>query len=367
MTTSAFGGGLGERCGTVPAAAAPGCYDGLTVLTADVRFEGFSTEDWTRLLALAKPQPGSGPGLMRRGMLVLHEGGKVLKAVHTGQGRVDPRRVALVWKPAQGSSTPCRAGGAAALASVARSFAADWVLAMRVGAFDEVMERFGARARREDDLTAQTLKMAECVCEVMDEGGLDLWPSRVRGAFVRTSRLARTALDALCADGHVVALGVFDRNALHTAVLARRRGPAFDLIAGPEVVREVATSSDWRRGLPGLSRAIAQRVGPLSLGCFGELSAVRALLGGMPPGSLVRAVVARDIVLSPPTLVAGAALGMDAVRALIGGLRRASERVAVLVTAVRWLDAAVARVAGHEGGASLGLDPVSALRVLLAR
>jgi len=337
------------------------------VLTADVRFEGFSTEDWTRLLGLVQSRPTSGAGLMRRGVLVLHDMGEVLKVVHTGCGRTDPARLAYLWKRTENpQSSP--SARARTLASVAAAVGADWVLAMRVGAFDDVMERFGARARREDDLTAQTLKMAECVCEVIDEGGLDLWPTRIRGAFVRTSRWTSIALDALCADGHVVALGVFDRGSLHTAVLARRRGPAFDLIAGPQALRAVVPSGDWRPRLPVLSQAIAERMGPLSLGCFGELSTVRALLlGGAPPGSLVRAVVARDIVLAPPTMIAGAALGMDAVMAVLGGLRKASERVGVLVGALRWLDAAVERIAGQAGVLSLGLDPVSALRVLLAR
>jgi hypothetical protein len=340
------------------------------VLTADVRFEGFSIEDWNRLLGLVQSRSTSDVGLFRRGVIVLHDHGQVLKALHTHHGRIDPARVAGLWASTDRSAAQRSQTSPRNLASVARAFQGDWVIAMQVGAFDEVMERFGARMRREDDLTSQTLKMAECVCELMDEGALALWPSRVRGAFVRTSHAMRTVLDALCADRHVVALGVFDRGSLHTGVFARRRGPEFDLIAGPEILRDVVPAADWKRGLPDLTRAIAKRVGPLGLGCFGELSAVSELLGGAPAGSFVRAVVAKDIVLTPPTIVAGVALGIDTVGALIGGLRRVSERVALLVTAARWIEAAVARMAsraGFETEAALGLDAVSALRVLLAR
>lgn len=340
------------------------------MLTADVRFEGFSIEDWNRLLGLAQPRSTSDVGLFRRGVIVLHDRGQVLKALHTHHGRIAPARVAALWPSTHGATAQQSQTSPANLARVARAFQGDWVIAMQVGAFDEVMERFGARMRREDDLTSQTLKMAECVCELMDEGALALWPSRVRGAFMRTSHAMRTVLDALCADRHVVAFGVFNRGSLHTGVVARRRGPEFNLIAGPEILRDVAPAADWKRGLPDLTRVIAQRVGPLGLGCFGELPAVRKLLGGAPAGSFVRAVVAKDIVLTPPTVVAGVALGIDAVGALLGGLRRMSERVALLVTAVRWVDAAVARMAsraGFDAEAALGLDAVSALRVLLAQ
>jgi hypothetical protein len=340
------------------------------VLTADVRFEGFSTEDWIRLIGLVQTRSMSKAGLLHRGVIVLYDRGQVLKVVHTRLGRIDPARLGRVLQSTESASTPWPCACPSNLASVARAFRGDWVLSMQVGAFDDVMERFGARVRREDDLTAQTLKLAECVCEVMDEGALGLWPSRVRGALVRTPRLIRTALDALCADGHVVVLGVFDRASLHTAVLARRRGLAFDLIAGPEIVRDVAHTGNWRSRLPAVTGAIAQRVGPLGLGCFGELSTVRELLGGAPAGSLVRAVAAKDIILSPPTFASQMALGIDGMGALLRRLRRASERVALLVAAVRWFDAAVAGVAsraGCDGGTSLGLDAVSVLRVLLAR
>jgi hypothetical protein len=339
------------------------------VLTADVRFEGFSTEDWTRLLGLVRTRSTSNVGVLRRGVIVLHDRGQVLKGVHTLHGRIDPARLERVLQPTDWDSRPWPYASPSTLASVARAFRADWVLSMQIGAFDDVMERFGTRARREDDLTAQTLKFAECVCEVMDEGALGFWPSRVRGALVRRPLLIRIALGALCEDRHVVAFGVFDRESLHTAVLARRRGLAFDLIAGPEVVRDVARSGDWKRGLPVLTDAIAQRVGPLGLGFFGELSTVRELLGGAPAGSFVHAIAAKDIILSPPTIASGVALGIDAAGALLGRLRTAAERVAPFATAVRWIDATMACVvsgAGCDGGTSLGLDAVSALRVLLA-
>ncbi len=187
---------------------------------------------------------------------------------------------------------------------------------------------------------------------------------------MRTPRVVRASLDALCADGHVLALAVFDRDSLHTAALARRKGSEFDLIAGPDVLGDVARGPAWRHRVPDLTRVISERVGPVGFGCFGELAAVRELLVGSPPGSFVRAVLAKDIVLSPPTMVSGLALGVDAMAGLLLGLRRASQHVAFVVTVFRWLDVAAFRIgrgARRGDGASFGLDAVSALRVLLAR
>ena len=62
------------------------------VLTPDVRFEGWTTQDWIRFTRLWQPRatPDREPTRPRGGVIVVHEDGQVLKLLHTKHGRLDP-------------------------------------------------------------------------------------------------------------------------------------------------------------------------------------------------------------------------------------------------------------------------------------
>src|SRR5258708_17815758 len=125
------------------------------VLTADARFEGFTTEDWIRFLRLWQPRaaPDREPTRPRGGVVVVHEDGQVLKLLHTRHGRLDPSDAPSPSEPANARALALRTGQPSALGQLARAHHASWALALRLGALDELMERFGARARRGDELT----------------------------------------------------------------------------------------------------------------------------------------------------------------------------------------------------------------------
>ena len=63
------------------------------MLTPDVRFEGWTTETWTRFLHLWKPRatPDREATRPRGGVIAIHEGGRLRKLLHTRTGRLDPR------------------------------------------------------------------------------------------------------------------------------------------------------------------------------------------------------------------------------------------------------------------------------------
>jgi hypothetical protein len=65
------------------------------MLTKDVRFEGWTTEDWSRLLSLWKGsgETASGP---RGGLIVIHSQGRVRKILHTTRGRIEKEGV--TWR-----------------------------------------------------------------------------------------------------------------------------------------------------------------------------------------------------------------------------------------------------------------------------
>jgi hypothetical protein len=296
----------------------------------------------------------------------------VLKLLHTKLGRLDPTSAPPPSGQADARALALRTGQASALVQVAKAHHASWALGLRLGALDEVMERFGARARRGDDLTAQGLQLVTIVREMIDEGAIASWPQRLRGLPVPTPHVVRRTLDALCPDGRAIALGLFDSEGLWVSFVARRRAGAFDVIAGPDELRPALglLSGDWRRDYRHLARAVEDRYAPLAFGCFAEVTRFRALQTDPNPGAWMRAVAVRDVVLAPMPVAVGVGLGVDGARYALRGLRVLTERIAPLAALGPMVDAARARVAkvtGKDVGALLGFDPLAALRALLER
>src|SRR5436305_1561243 len=92
------------------------------VLTADVRFEGFTAEDWQRFLHLWKPRapPEREEVPAQGGLIVVHDGERARKMLHTVKGRLEP---SIPWP------LPLR--------DLAELQHADWVLSLHMGALDE--------------------------------------------------------------------------------------------------------------------------------------------------------------------------------------------------------------------------------------
>ena len=344
------------------------------LLTNDVRFEGWTTEDWMRFLRLWQPRatPEREPTRPRGGVIVVHEEGEVLKVLHTRQGRLDPTSGRPPPDEAGARALALRAGEASALESLAHAHHASWALSMRIGALDEVMERLGARVRRGDDLTAQSLTLLGIARDMIAEGAIAAWPQRLRGFPIPTVQVTRRTLDALCPDHRAIALGLFDADGLYTCFVARRRGPAFDVVAGPEELRPALglLSGDWRRDYRHLLRAVEDRYAPLGFGCFADLATFRALQTDDRAGAWSRAVAVRDVVIAPMPVAVGVGLGFDSTRYALQHLKVLTGRIPPFAALGPMLETARARLArstGKDVGGLLGFDPLAALRALLRR
>ena len=331
------------------------------MLAPDVRLEGFTAEDWTRLLQLFRPGTPKEPSL--GGIFLVHEGGRVRKILHTRRGRLEREGEWREWPKEPEAARQKR------LAALAEAQQAAWVVAAEVGALEEVMERFGARAQRTDDLVAQALALVGIVRELIHEGRIEGWPRRLKNIPVPTPPMVRRAIDALCKEGRAIAIGAFEGGELWTA-LALRRGPrGFDLIAGPDELRTAMglLSGDWRRDYRHLVAAVEDRYAPLALGCFGELATLHALQADEKPGAWSRAVAVRDVVLSPMPLAVGLALGVDGARFAMSALRS----VAPVQSPFALIEPALASLRKRTLGAAekdiasvLGFDPFEVLRAL---
>jgi hypothetical protein len=342
------------------------------VLTPDVRFEGFTTEDWIRFVQLWQPRAAPEREKMRPrgGLLVVHEHGRILKLLHTQRGRLDPAALPPASRAEYALSL--ERGAPPALDVLVRDYHASWGFGAQLGALEEISERFGARSRRTDDLTEQSLKLIAIIQELIAAGAIATWPPRLRGLPAPNSHVMRRALDALCGEGHTMALGLFDDAGLWTAFVARRRDAAFDLIAGPDELRPSLglLSGDWRRDYRHFARAVEERYGPLGFGCFAELATFRALQTDTSPGAWTRAVAVRDIVIARMPVAVGVALGFDGARYALRGLAVVTGRIPALAACAPMFAAARARVAkvtGKDVAALLGFDPLETIRALLER
>lgn len=328
------------------------------VLTADARFEGWTTEDWQRFLSLWRPRPAAGadPDAPSGGLIVIHDGVRVRKLLHTNKGRQPP---GVDWP--------------SPLALLAESHDASWAVSAHLGALDEIMERFGARARRSDDLITQALSLVTIVREMMAEGAIDRWPKRLHGVPLPTEGMVQRALDAVCVSGRAIVLGMFKDGELWTSFVGRRRGGAFDVVAGPDELRAAmgVLSGDWRRDYRHLVHAVEDRYAPLAFGCFGEVDAFRQLQLDGRPGAWSRAVALRELILSPIPAAVGLALGYDGARFAFTSLRALTSRVDPFGLLEPMLHGARKRLGAAAGNKDvenvLGFDPLAALRALLQR
>lgn len=329
------------------------------MLAPDVRLEGFTTTDWIRVLSLFRPRPKASeerdPERPRGGVIAVHDHGKLKKLVHTMVGRLRLSDAQRDW--------PLSAQ------AIAHRHQASWAAVLEWGVLEDIMDRFAARVRRGDDLTAQSIALMQVARDEAASGRIDLWPGRLRGVPIPPPGVVNGTLDSICRPGQVLALGLFEQDELWTCVAMRRARAGFDLLLGPDELRgEMGLlAGDWRRDYRHLAEAIEQRAGPLSLGCFAEVATLRALLVDPTPGAWTRAVAVRDVILSPIPPAIGIPIGIDAGRAALSALRAIAERVdpwGVVVPAVR---AALERTQGNEEGQVFGFYPLELLRKILSR
>lgn len=329
------------------------------MLTADVRFEGWTTESWSRFLDLWKPRAPADREVTRPrgGLFIIHDGTRVLKVLHSRRGRIAP---SLVEWPSP-------------LARLAETHEASWALAAQSGALEELMERFGSRLDRAQNFTEQSLTLIAVARQMMAEGHIERWPKRLHGLPQPTAQVISRSLDAVCPDGHCIAFGMWKRGEIWTAAAARRRGAEFDVIAGPsEVLSHLGPlSGDWRRDYRHLSRAISEKYGPVAFGCFAEVERFKELQTDREPGAWGRAFAVRDIVLAPVPLAVGMAIGADGARLAVDRARIAVGRWDSFGLLEPFVDEAKKRLQGLAGDKNvtglLGFDPMAALRALLER
>jgi hypothetical protein len=280
------------------------------MFTKDVRFEGFSTEDWGRLLGLLKRPAEPGAEGPHGGLLVIHDEGRVRKLLHTSLGRLD--------KDAETWPTP--------LAALAAKYGGRWVLAARAGGLEKLAERWGERARQTDDIASQGRRLLDLLRELSAEGVLELWPNHLERLVLPPWPILENTFEAVFPPGHLCLLALFDHGELWTSVGIERARDGISRIVGPDDLRPRLSflSGDFRRDYRYTLAAAQETWGPVAFGLFTELSIFRELQNEKAWQAWVRAVAIRDIVLTPPRgplatpLAADAAVWLAAIFSSLG-------------------------------------------------
>lgn len=335
------------------------------MLTPDARFEGWTPTDWSRFLSVfrvAAAPAGETPAndeAPRGGLVLVHDCGRVRKALHTLDGRVDP--LTITWPRA--------------LSELAQEHRAAWVWALHVGALEELMERFGARARRGDDALSQALVFFGAFRELLAEGAVASWPRRLEAIPIPTRAMVDRGVDALVPPGRAALLALYEGGELWTAAVARRAmgAPArFDLLAGPmQLRREIGlVSGDFRRDYRHLVEAVEAIYAPVAVSLHADVASFRRLITRAGPGDWARAVALRDVVLSPIPQVLALPLGVDATRGAVHFATKMASQVdpiGVVQPLLQWLSHLLPELPAVGGRAAPGFDPLEVLRKLLAR
>lgn len=344
-------------------AGAPRYY--APVLTPDVRFEGWTPTDWSRFLSVWKVaavpavDTAASDEAPRGGLVLVHDGGRVRKALHTIDGRVDP--LTITWPRA--------------LSELAQEHRASWVWAFHVGALEEVMERFGARVRRGDDALTQALVFFGAFRELLAEGAVASWPRRLESIPIPTRAMVDRAVDALVPPGRAALLALYEEGELWTAAVLRRAmgAPArFDLLAGPmQLRREIGlVSGEFRRDYRHLVEAVEAIYAPVAVSLHADVAGFRRLITRAEPGDWARAVALRDVVLSPIPQVLALPLGVDATRGAVHFATKMASQVdpiGIVQPLLQWFSHLLPELPAVGGRAAPGFDPLEVLRKLLAR
>jgi hypothetical protein len=291
------------------------------MFTKDVRFEGFTAEDWARLLALLKKPADLGAQAPRGGLLVIHDGSRIRKLLHTSLGRLD--KDADTWP--------------APLASLAAKYGGRWVLAANTGGLEKLAERWGERAVQTDDIASQARRLLELLRELSSEGVLELWPSHLDRWVLPPWPILENTFEAIFPPGHLCLVALFDHGDLWTSVAIERATAGISRIVGPDELRPrlAFLSGDFRRDYRYAVAAAQEAWGPIAFGLFTELSIFRELQNEKSWSAWLRAIAVRDIVFTPPRgslaspLAADAGVGMAA---LFGALGRRWDSVRLMLS-----------------------------------
>ncbi|MBI2896877.1 MAG: hypothetical protein HYY06_25185 [Deltaproteobacteria bacterium] len=320
-----------------------------------IRILELDPREWSNLVRfVTTPAPVERPGrpAPTGGLVLLHEGESVIKAVHTERGRL----------------TGIAYAGPRSLKELAHAQGARWVVALEVGALDEAMHRGQERVRIDQDLVTQNLEFVHVVRELFDEGRIAIYPRPLAGLPLPRGPTVQRALDLAFPDDRTAVVYLFEDGRIWTSLIVRKSRGQIDLVAGHRALAMSDEPRDYLRDYPRILGAVRARFAAPAIGFFAERRTVERLFSDDRPGVWARAYAAKQIVVDPLAPWAGLALGAGAVREAFDRSRKLLSRIDPLGLAQPLARRAREKLAATIDLAEiLGFDPfdlVSRLRKL---
>ncbi|MBI5513878.1 MAG: hypothetical protein HY909_08930 [Deltaproteobacteria bacterium] len=332
------------------------------MIAPGTRIEGFDARSWHRLVTLVAPGFASqAPHARhtRRGepggaLLVFFDDDRAV-CLHSHRGAL----------PTDGWEGP------SGLEAFARRWDTRFAVALRVGAWEALLDRVAGRMLPGDDGWTTLTQVLGAARELEDEGSLALLPKLGAGVPLPPTEVLRRAWDLVLPDGQTAALALFDDGALDTAlVLVRRRGRV-EQVLGPEALlrRTGPLGGDPRRDYRVIHAALEASLPPVAFGVYASTEVVRALLRG-EPGDWARALAVRDVLVHPMPPWLAMTTGASALRGAAVQTRRllgALEANELLGPFSRQLRGLADLAGALDVRGLLGFDPLGLLASLLRR
>ncbi len=286
------------------------------MLTANVRLEGFDTQDWLSLWAILGPsQRAASTSQQGGGVVAIHQGRELRKLLHTRRGAMD--RSGHPW--------PMSAEVLAA------KHDARWGLVLEHGALDAIMELSAAPMRPDDDLLDQVLTTWRVVRSLARQGRLDLWPGSLRTVPVPAKELILGAMNLFVPDGQSIVIAAWAGSRLHTSLALHRAGAGFDVVLGPDELRGElgAVHGNRRSAHRKLCGLVERRMGRVAMGMSADTAVWATMVGDSEPGRWARMVGAGDVVIEPMPAGVAIPIAIDAGRVAFVTLRAVARRMGV--------------------------------------
>jgi hypothetical protein len=252
------------------------------VFSRDVNLHDIDARHYVNLRHLLEPeyQAYRGNGGKALPLVVILDQGRPIKAVRADRGRVP--LADLKWY------------GPGALEKARKENGGAFLLAIELGTARTVLREIEERVRLTEDGVAQALHVARVIHDHMGQG-IYLTPRVLAGVPVPSFEAIQRTFDLLYPDDRSVVVYVFERNEIHTSLIAvKRRGDITELTSHVAAAGDV---HDWHRDYSRLLQAAERRCAKPHIGVFIELGAWQRIATGA--SSVSRELATKSLVLDP--------------------------------------------------------------------
>jgi hypothetical protein len=252
------------------------------VISRDLNLHDIDARHYVNLRHLLEPEyhayrANAGKALP---LVVILEQGRPIKAVRADRGRVP--LADLKWY------------GSGAMEKARKENGGAFLLAIELGTARTVLREIEERVKLGDDGVAQALLVARVIHDHMGQG-IYLSPRVLGGVPVPSYEAVQRTLDLLFPDDRSVVVYVFERNEIHTSLIAvKRRGDICELTSH---LASAGAVHDWHRDYPKLLQAAERRCAKPHIGVFIDLGCWQRIAAGA--SSVSRELAAKNLVLDP--------------------------------------------------------------------